>query len=320
MKNNNTNLMAQNAKDTKYDYYRKELPIISENEKIVDSYEKIFQMRKALKITNYIYDIEIAKDSFKEISKMSGNEIDEYILFTFYKLIDKIEFEKIKSENIKKLPLKNQIQEKEENNIEKLENKPVIILDSVNTNKDKKQKEEKIEKMEENKESTGVDMNFSIEGKQFDNLNEDKLLLICPWLFLLLTPCGVFNLLYFIIGLVQAERKINFLNFYTLFVMFGLLEFTGIYGFYNTFANDYSNKLIFGSTILSAICSLLSFIIALIIFGKFLLDNDPWLTVGVNFTSFLLSVLLIILVELIKKRIEKRKMKEEALLDNEDII
>ena len=189
--------------DLEYDYYRKNLPALDESKDTEESvilYEKIFDSRKTFTILGLDSYIILNKKSLNKISNLINCQPQEYVLFTNHQVIDEDKFDKL--------------MEKEKDLLN-----PIFIPEPEIDN--------------------DIDEGF----KKAENI-EEKIINIeiftrCLWLYLCLVVCSVWNLLFYIYILVKTDHSSKFYSLYVIF-LFGILLFTGLYGFFKCRSRDFS--------------------------------------------------------------------------------
>ena len=192
--------------DLDYDYYRKNLPAIDDSDETDESinlYEKIYQSRKTFTVLGLDSYIILSKKSLTRISDMIDCYPQEYILFTNHQIIDEDKFDKLL--------------EKEKDDLN-----PIFIPEPENDN-------------DNDVDDDGFKKAENIEV----NIINIEIFTKCLWLYLSLTICSFWNFLFYMYIILKTDYVISFFSFYVLY-LFGLLLFTGIYGFLKCRWRDFS--------------------------------------------------------------------------------
>lgn len=192
--------------DLDYDYYRKNLPAIDDSDETDESiniYEKIFESRKTFTVLGLDSYIILSKKSLTRMCNMIDCYPQEYILFTNHQIIDEDKFDKLL--------------EKEKGDLN-----PIFIPEPENDN-DNDVDDDGFKKVE----------NIEL------NIINIEIFTKCLWLYLSLTICSLWNFLYYMYIILKTDYGFSFFSFYVLF-LFGLLLFTGIYGFLKCRWRDFS--------------------------------------------------------------------------------
>ena len=267
--------------DLEYDYYKKNLPALDnsvDNEESIDLYEKIFDSRKTFTVLGLDSYIILDKKSFNKIADMINAHPQEYVLFTQHQVVDEDKFDKLL--------------EKERDQLN-----PIFIPEPEN------EKENEIDIKE------GFKNDADIKG-----LLDKDTFKISLWLYLFLILCSICNFLFLIYIAIKTDIGFVFFTGYT-FYLFGLLLFTGIFGFFKCRAYDFTGRLLQFSTFsvpFSGLIGIIVFLSSKITFKVF------WMKLIVDIITIILGVILILYLSGLIKKKELFDHKKEALLKSED--
>ena len=151
-------------------------------------------------------------------------------------------------------------------------------------------------------------------AKNIDNLISEDTFKITLWLYLFLILCSICNFLFLIY--IGVKTKIGFI-FFTFFIsyLFGLLLFTGIYGFFKCRAHDFSGCLLKVATFsvpISGFISLIVFFASSVGFKVF------WMKIIVDIITIIIGAILILYLSGLIKRKKEFDSKKEGLINTEE--
>ena len=286
-----------NIEDNKYNYYIKEF---SEPETDISIYYKILSNKSSFYITNENHSnfIQIKEFSLKKILLNIQQEPYEYILFTFYKdslQNDKeIQKNKIINENNNKTKLrgakkpKQKEKEKEKEKDNEKDNDDIILNvsnplqltiedekenDSHNniysnnyTTKNENPFNSELELLN-NKSNENIIKTDNLQSKYLLLLYNDKIKITkknikCFYLSLIL--CGLIYGIIFLDALIDKNKNIKCLFYFSCFPLSALLIITGLYGYFKINNNIYDDKICIIFTYSCIISPILNLIFALI--------------------------------------------------------
>lgn len=268
--------------DLEYDYYRKNLPALEnsiDTEESIDLYEKIFESRKTFTVLGLDSYIILDKKSLNKIANMINAHPQEYVLFTQHQVVDEDKFDKLL--------------EKERDQLN-----PIFIPEPEN------------EKENDNDIKVGFKDDLGI-----NELIDKDTFKISLWLYLFLILCSICNFLFVIYIIKKTNTGFIFFTYYTLF-LFGLLLFTGIFGFLKCRAYDFTGYLLKCSTFslpFSGLIGIIVFFASKITFKVF------WMKLIVDIITITLGVILILYLSGLIKKKELFDHKKEGLLKSEYI-
>ena len=254
--------------DLEYDYYRKNLPALDDsedNEKSLNLYEKIFDSRKTFTVLGLDSYIILQKKSLNKIADMIDCPPQEYVLFTNHEVIDEDKFDKLL--------------EKEK------DLKPIYIPEPEDEN-------------ENDIDDDGFRKTENVESRVINI----EMFTRCLWLYLALVVCSIWNFLFYIYILVKTDYGFNYFTIYIIF-LFGLLLFTGIYGFLKCRWRDFSGYIL---KIFTLSVPLVTLIELIIYFASSIYLKDFWIKLIIDIITIIVGIILILyLYGLIKtKKIE----------------
>ena len=113
----------------------------------------------------------------------------------------------------------------------------------------------------------------------------------CLWLYLGLIVCSLWDIIYFIYILAKTNYGFIFYTIYTLSI-FGLLLFTGIYGFIKCRWRDFSGYTLKIVTCIVPICN----VIDVIIYYSSSMKLSFWIKLVVDLIAFILGVFLVLFI------------------------
>ena len=113
----------------------------------------------------------------------------------------------------------------------------------------------------------------------------------CLWLYLGLIVCSFWDIIYFLYILVKTNYGFIFYTIYTLSI-FGLLLFTGIYGFIKCRWRDFSGYTLKIVTFIIPICN----VIDVIIYYSSSMKLSFWIKLVVDLIAFFLGVFLVLFI------------------------
>ena len=150
--------------------------------------------------------------------------------------------------------------------------------------------------------------------ENMDDLIGEDTFKISLWLYLFLILCSICNFLFLIY--ISVKTKIGFI-FFTFFIsyLFGLLLFTGIYGFFKCRAHDFSGcllKIVTFSVPISGLISIIVFFASPVGFTVF------WMKIVVDIITIIIGVILILYLSGLIKRKKVFDAKKEGLLNSEE--
>lgn len=274
--------------DLEYDYYRKNLPAIEDSEDTEESmilYEKIFESRQTFTILGLDSYIILSKKSLNKIASMINCHPQEYVLFTNHKIIDEDKFGKLlEKENGELNPI----------NIPEPENNNDIYNDNdVNDDGFKK-----------------------VENLDYKIINIE-IFTTCLWLYLALVVCSFWNFLFYIYILARTKYGFNYLAIYII-ILFGLLLFTGIYGFLKCRWRDFSGYILKIFTLAVPLCVLIEIIMY---YSSSIKIKYFWVKLVIDILTIIIGIALILyLYGLIKSKkgdLEDEIDSKEGLLNSE---
>ena len=154
---------------------------------------------------------------------------------------------------------------------------------------------------------------YNNEEDMDDLISEDSFK-ISLWLYLFLILCSFSNFMFLIyIGVKTPEDFIIYTSFVS--YLFGLLLFTGIYGFCKCRAHDYSGCVLKMTTFLVPISGLISIIILII---RPIGSEVFWMKIIVDIITIIIGVVLILYISGLIKRKKIYDTKKEGLLNTEE--
>lgn len=267
--------------DLEYDYYRKNLPALDDSkdtEESMNLYEQIFESRKTFTVLGLDSYIIIDKKSLNRIASMIDSAPQEYVLFTNHQIIDEDKFDKL-VKNEKDL-------------------KPIFIPEP--------DEEENINDIDEDgfKKAENIDLEI-INIEIFTR---------CLWLYLALVVCACWDFIFFLYILAKTEYGFNSYSIYTV-ILFGILLFTGIYGFLKCRWRDFSGYVLKGLTLGVPFFVLIGVIIY---FSISMTLKGFWIKLVIDLISFVMGFILILfLFGLIKIKYDDDTEIKEGLLNTE---
>ena len=265
--------------DLEYDYYKKNLPALDQSvdsQESIDLYEKIFESRKTFTVLGLDSYIVLDKKSLNKIADMINAHPQEYVLFTQHQVVDEDKFDKLL--------------EKERDQLN-----PIFIPEPEN------------EKENENDIKEGF-------KNDIDGLIDKDTFKISLWLYLFLILCSICNFLFLIYIATKTDIGFGFFTGYTSY-LFGLLLFTGIFGFFKCRAYDFTGCLLQCSTYsisFSGLIGIIIFLASKITFKVF------WMKLIVDIITIIIGVILILYLSGLIEKKELFDHKKEALLKSED--
>ena len=265
--------------DLEYDYYRKNLPALDDSvdtEESINLYEQIFESRNTFTILGLDSYIILSKKSLNQIASMINCHPQEYVLFTNHQVIDEDKFDKLL--------------EKEKGQLN-----PIFIPEPEN----------------ENDGDEGFKKAENIEEK----IINIELFTTCLWLYLALVVCSVWNFLFFLYVLIKSDYGFGFFTIYILY-LFGLLLFTGLYGFFKCRARDLSGYILKIFTFIVPFSSLIDIIIY---YAYSIHLKSFWIKLIIDLLSIIIGITLILYLYglIITKKPEYEIDVKEGLLNSE---
>ena len=265
--------------DLEYDYYRKNLPALDDSEDTEESinlYEKIFESRNIFTILGLDSYITLQKKSLNRIASMIDRHPQEYVLFTNHQVIDEDKFD--------------ELLEKEKGQLN-----PIFIPEPEN----EKDADEGFKKAE------------NIEEK----IINIELFTTCLWLYLALVVCSVWNFLFFLYVLIKSDYGFGFFTIYLIY-LFGLLLFTGLYGFIKCRWRDFSGYFLKFFTVIVPLSSLFDIIIY---YASSAHLKYFWIKFVIDLITIIIGVALILYLYglIIAKKAEYEIDVKEGLLSSE---
>ena len=242
--------------DLEYDYYRKNLPALDDSEDTDESinlYEKIFDSRNTFTVLGLDSYITLPKKSLNRIASMINCHPQEYVLFTNHQVIDEDKFD--------------ELLEKEKGQLN-----PIFIPEPENEN--------------ENDEDEGFKKAENIEEK----IINIKLFTTCLWLYLSLVVCSFWNFLFFLYVLIKTDYGFVFFTIYLIY-LFGLLLFTGLYGFLKCRWRDFSGHFL---KIFTFIVPLSSLIDIIIYYASSIHLKSFWIKLVIDLITIVIGIILIL--------------------------
>ena len=264
--------------DLEYDYYKKNLPAL---EKSIDTEESIDLYEKIFE-SRKAFTV-LGLDSYIILNKKSLNKIADMINAHPQEYVLFTQHQVVDEDKFDKLL------EKERDQLN-----PIFIPEPENENDIKE----------------GFKNDIGING-----LIDKASFKISLWLYLFLILCSICNFLFVIYIIKKTDIGFVFFTYFT-FYLFGLLLFTGIFGFFKCRAYDFSGCLLKCSTFavpFSGFICIIVFLASRITFKVF------WMKLVVDIITITLGVLLIIYLSGLAKKKELFDHKKEALIKNEDI-
>lgn len=265
--------------DLEYDYYRKNLPALDDSEDTEESinlYEKIFESRNTFTVLGLDSYITLSKKSLNRIATMVNCHPQEYVLFTNHQIIDEDKFD--------------ELLEKEKGQLN-----PIFIPEPENDN--------------------DGDEGF----KKAENIEEKiiniELFTTCLWLYLALVVCSVWNFLFFLYVLIKSDYGLGFFTIHLIF-LFGLLLFTGLYGFLKCRWRDFSGYTLKIVTFIVPVSSLVDIIIY---YASSWHLKSFWIKLVIDLITIVIGITLILYLYglIIAKKSEYEIDVKEGLLSSE---
>lgn len=277
---------VNSAYDLEYDYYRKNLPAIDDSEETEESmqlYEQIFESRKTFTVLGLDSYITLQKKSLNRIASMIKCHPQEMVLFTNHQIIDEDKFDKLL--------------EKENGQLN-----PIFIP----------------EHDDENENLNDIDDDGFKKAENLDvKIANIEVFTRCLWLYLVLVICSVWNLLFIIYIFVKTNYGPSFFNIY-LFLLFGFLLFTGLFGFFKCRWRDFSGYILKGFTLGVPISPLIDIIIYL---ASHIHLKGFWIKLIVDIITIIVGIALILflfgLIKTGKKDFENENDVKEGLINSE---
>ena len=324
------------GEDNKYDYYRNDSEVFSSEDNTY-LYSKVLQERKEFYVKfnqeeKKNEQLEIKKKTLDRIMVLSECEPEEQVLFSLHKVVDKNRArtyslsDPSKANNDVKLrghKTKLNKKKKEENaptqekpTVLEVNNNPPDNNQVVYNNNVEKAKNDVVNIPENNSDD---DVAFAkpnaLSGVITVSLSPAGV--IAKWFYLLISACGIAELVYFIIVFVTGNIKITPYLYYLLGIGVLLLVF-GVFGFIQINSKKYNNCCLIIICIICIIFGIGSFIFSR--FEEIETVRDNWI-ITILVSSLIVvfsSVCAILTNKLRKEHLINKNVQLEELIDSKE--
>ena len=313
------------GEDNKFDYYRNDSEVYS-SEDNTELYSRVLQARKEFYVKfaeeeQKDFQIEIKKKTLDRIMILSECEPEEQVLFSLHKVVDKERArtyslsDPSKSNNDVKLR-----GHKTKLNKKKKEEKPKTINPSQNNqviynNNIEQQTNDNVINIPQNNSDDDVAFTKPNALSGVITVNLSPVGLVTKWFFLLISACGIAELVYFILVLVDGSIKLTPYLYYLLGIGVLLLIF-GVFGFIQINSKKYDNCCLIIICIICIIFGIGSFIFSRFEGTETIRDN--WIiTILVSLLIVVFSAVCAILTnKLRKEHLINKNVQLEELIDS----
>ena len=324
------------GEDNKYDYYRNDSEVFS-SEDNTDLYTKVLQERKEFYVKfnqeeKKHEQLEIKKKTLDRIMILSECEPEEQVLFSLHKVVDKerartyslSDPSKGTNNDVKLRGHKTKLNKhKKEEKPEVPPNEKATVLE-VNNNPTENNQVFYNNNVENVNKNNVAQNNKPDEDVAFGQANAlsgvitvslSPVAVITKWFYLLISACGVAELIYFIYACINESIKISAYLYYLLGIGVLLILF-GVFGFIQINSKNYEN---FCLIIICIICAVLG--VVSLIFSRFEeqdIVKDNWvITILVSLIIVAFSALCAFLTNKLKKEhLSTKNTQLEGLLDD----